>query len=389
MVAIAKPQLEPLQNSLAAITARMRSTILRSLTSRALIDRRHVACAIATADARILQIDNPSRLAIADTVLRSVLATFDGKLTDGDIVLTNDPFSGGTHLQDVTLITPIISQGSLVGYAIVQVPIADIGGNALGGYDPRALEIWAEGVRVTPVKFYRSGDVQRDALTMLLLNSRLPHLIEKDLEIVMGALAQCKTEVTTIASQYTTAGYQQEVQRLLADTETQARKTVQAVTFSKGYGQSVPIHSCLEDKEFRVVTRLSKIGDTVQVDFSESSPAAKGFINATAATTKAAALMPFFGLWPSLSVNDGLLRIFSFHVPEGSFLNAKVPMSVGWSVYQPSLSVAHAVAAFLQQAQSEKVPASHIEGMFAPPALPFIVTGCGRPGCPFPSLPRA
>jgi N-methylhydantoinase B len=389
MAAIAKHSPESIQSSLAAITARMRSTILRTLTSQALIDRRHVACAIATADARIIQIDNATRLVITDATLRSVLAAFDGKLTDGDIILTNDPFSGGTHLQDVTLVTPIFVKNELVGYGLVEVPIADIGGNALGGYDPLALEIWAEGVRVTPVKFYRSGQVQRDALTMLLLNSRLPHLIEKDLEIAVGALAQCKTEVAALAAQLTPAGYTESGQKLLSDTEAQTRQMMQRLPTSSWRGVSEPIHSCLEERELRVSVQLAVTSETVRVDFSGSATAAKGFINATAATTTAAALMPFFSLWPSLPVNDGLLHSFSFHIPEGSLLNAKVPLSVGWSPYQPSLAIASTVAAGLQQLQSGPLSSIQIEKMFSPPSLPFMVTGCGRPGCPFPSLPRA
>jgi len=389
MAAIAKPQQQSLQSSLAAITARMRSTILRALTSRALVDRRHVTCAIASADAKIVQVDNPARLVVTDAVLHAVLAAFDGKLSDGDVVLTNDPFSGGTHLQDATLVTPIFLRKKLVGYGIAQVPLADIGGQSLGGYYPFALEIWAEGVRVTPVKFYRGRQIQRDALTMLLLNSRLPHLIEKDVEIVVGVLNQCKTDVKSLVTQYTTADYTREVQDLLADTEAQARRAIQTFAFGKGYGQSVPIHSCLEEKEFRVVTRLSIVDGTVRIDFSDTSPTAKGFINATATTTKAAALMPFLGLWPSLFVNSGLLSVFSCVIPEGSLLNAKVPQSVGWSVYEPSLTVAYGIDAHIQQAQLAYVSVPQVTNTFSPPALPFMITGCGRPGCPFPSLPRA
>src|SRR5262245_46974518 len=162
MAARARPQDVPIEQGLAAISTHMRAMILRSLASRALIDRRHVACAIATADAPIVQLYPPARLGIVGAVLHAVLTTFDGKLADGDIVLTNDPFSGGTHLQDVTLDTPIFLAGERVGYGIVQVPLADIGGMALGGYYPRAVEIWAEGVRVTPVKLYRSGQLQHD-----------------------------------------------------------------------------------------------------------------------------------------------------------------------------------------------------------------------------------
>lgn len=389
MAAIARQQHEPIQNSLAAITSRMRATILRSLASRALIDRRHVACAIATANAQILQIDNPARLAITDAVLRSVLAAFDGNLADGDIVLTNDPFSGGTHLQDVTLITPIFLKGELVGYGIVQVPLADIGGNALGGYDPRALEIWAEGVRVTPVKFYRSGNVQRDALTMLLLNSRLPHLIEKDVEIIVGALTMSKSEIAALITRYSTAEYTQAAHELLAETEAQTKKTLQELPSGSWRGVSESIHSCLEEREFLVAVEMSIANGAVSFDFSESSTAAKGFINTTESATKAATLVPFYNLWPTLAVNNGLLQPFSFIIPEGSLLHAKVPASVGWSLYHPSLVVAQAVTQCLQHVQKTHISEKAMTDIFSPPPLPFSVTGCGRPGCPFPSLPRA
>ncbi|MGH8614551.1 MAG: hydantoinase B/oxoprolinase family protein, partial [Gammaproteobacteria bacterium] len=266
-----------IEKALAAIATRMRSTILRSLAARALIDRRHVACALATPDAQIVQLDNPARLGIVRAVLGSVLASFNGTLADGDIVLTNDPFSGGTHLQDVTLVTPLFSAGQMVGYGIVQVPLADIGGMALGGYYPRALEIWAEGVRVTPVKFYRGGHLQRDALTMLLLNSRLPHLIEKDLEIMVGALVQCRTEVAALASQHSPSGYHKALQDILATTEAQAREAIQTLTPREWCGVSEPIHSCLEEQEFLVAVRVAVADGAINLDFSGSSAAAKGF----------------------------------------------------------------------------------------------------------------
>lgn len=388
MTGSARPHQEPLQSSLAAITARMRSTILRALASRALIDRRHVSCALATADARIVQIDTPARLGISSAVLHSVLAAFNGKLSEGDIVVTNDPFSGGTHLQDVAWVRPICAGGILLGYSIAQVPLADIGGNALGGYDPRALEIWAEGVRVTPVKCYRGGSLQRDAVMMLLLNSRLPQLIEKDLEIIIGALIQSERDVTTLADRYTATGYTHAVHELLTATEAHTRKALQGLPDGTWHGESAPIHSCLEEREFRVVARMTVTNGAVTLDFSGSAATAKGFINTTASATTAAALVPFHGLWPTLSVNSGVFPPFSFVIPERTLVNATVPVSVGWSSYHPSLAIAQAVTHCLAQAQRTPIAMQHIMALFSPPTLPFAVTGCGRLGCPFPSLPQ-
>ena len=379
---------QTIENGLATNLNRTRPTILRSLASLALIDRRHICCAITTTDGQVVTIDNAARLGIVREGVRSVLAYFEGKLAEGDIILTNDPFSGGSHLQDVTLTKPLFVDGRLVGYGVVQVPVADIGGNALGGYFPRALEIWAEGVRVTPMKLYRDGVLQRDALTMLTLNSRLPHLIEKDLEIMVGALESVETGITALVSQQTHEAYSQALQDILANTESLTRAEIKRLSAGEWQSESEPIHSCLEYGEFRVVVKLSVADNTITLDFTGSSAPAKGFINSTTATTTAAAILPFSVLWSSIPANEGLLRLFSFVIPEESFLHAKLPTSVGWSLYQPSLAIGQVVSAVLQQAQAGQVPTEQLKTAFTPPALPFTVAGCGRSGCPFPVLSR-
>ena len=248
---------QTLAKGLAAILQRIRPRLLRSLASLALIDRRHLGCALSTADGQLVAIDNPARLGILGAVTRSVLAYFGDTLAEGDIVLTNDPFSGGSHVQDAALVKPVFAAGRQLGYATFQVPLADIGGNALGGYFPRALEIWAEGVRVTPIRLYRGGVLQRDALTMLTLNSRLPHLIEKDLELLVAALEACQNEVAALAAQYSSGAYTQALHDILADTEGLVRAELGKIAPGEWRTESGPVHSCLEDDEFRVALRLS------------------------------------------------------------------------------------------------------------------------------------
>lgn len=379
---------QTIEEGLTAILRRTRPRILRSLASLALIDRRHVACAFTTADGQVVTIDNPARLGILGAVTRSVLAYFRDRLAEGDIVLTNDPFSGGSHVQDAALLKPLFAASRLLGYATLQVPLADIGGNALGGYFPRALEIWAEGVRITPMRLYRGGVLQRDALTMLTLNSRLPHLIEKDLELLIGALESCQNEVTVLVSQHTSGTYSQALQDILTNTEGLARTEIGKILPGEWQAKSGPVHSCLEDDEFRVALKLSVADGTVRLDFTGSSAAAKGFVNSTTATTTAAALLPLTTLWSAVPANDGLLRPVSFVIPENSFLHAKLPTSVGWSPYQPSLAVGQVVSRTLHQAGAGQISAKRLEAAFAPPTLPFRIMDCGRSGCPFSVLGR-
>ena len=108
---------QTLAKGLAAILGRIRPRLLRSLASLALIDRRHLACALSTADGQLVAIDTPARLGILGAVTRSVLAYFGDGLAEGDIVLTNDPFSGGSHVQDAALVKPLFAAGRQLGYA--------------------------------------------------------------------------------------------------------------------------------------------------------------------------------------------------------------------------------------------------------------------------------
>ncbi len=379
---------QEMTHALAATLRRMRPTLLRNLASLAVIDRRHVTCALTTAEGQVVGIDTPARLGIVRAVARSVLDYFSDNLTEGDVILTNDPFSGGTHIQDVTLLKPLFAGDRLVSWAVVQVPVPDLGGMALGGYYPFALEVWAEGVRVTPTKLYRQGVLQRDVLTMLTLNSRLPHLIEKDLDVMLVVLDRCQTEVATLVSKHTPAGYCHALSESIGETTTQIHTALTTLPHGEWSGESLPVHCCLEDTQFRVKVRVAFTPDTVVLDFSGSSAAAKGFVNSTAATTMAAAATPFLSLWPSLLVNEGIFQCLTFTIPDKSFLHATLPMSVGWSPYQPSQAVIQAVTAALQQAQCVLPPENQSEAWVTAPPLPFTITGCGRSGCPFPTQPE-
>ena len=366
---------------------RARPALLRRLASLALIDRRHVTVAHATADGRVVGIDPAARLGIVRAVTRTISDAFSDNIAEGDIILTNDPFSGGTHIQDLSLLRPLFVTGQFVGWAIVQTPLPDLGGMALGGYYPFALEIWAEGIRVTPVKLYRKGVLQRDALTMLTLNSRLPHLVEKDVQNMVDILELANTVMTDLAARQTPAVYTQALDQIIADTAAQAQAVLSELPHGEWRGESAPIHCCLEETDLQVMVRLTVSGGTVGLDFSGSSPAAKGFVNTTVATAQAAAVIPFFALWPALPVNDGMFQHLDISIPNDTFLHAKLPMSVGWSPYQPSQAVVQAVAAALGQTHQVLPPAEQLTAPVTAPSLPFTVTGCGRPGCPF-SIPN-
>ncbi|NIP97897.1 MAG: hydantoinase B/oxoprolinase family protein, partial [Akkermansiaceae bacterium] len=140
---------ESQRDFLDSILRAMRPALMRPLASQALIDVKQIACGLLDRQGRLLATDHLGRAGTLHATSACILDYFGHELESGDVVMTNDPYSGGTRIQDLTLLTPIQSKGRNVGYAMAVCPLPDLGGNALGGNDPRALEIWAEGIRVT------------------------------------------------------------------------------------------------------------------------------------------------------------------------------------------------------------------------------------------------
>ena len=112
---------------------------------------------------------------------------FSGDIRRGDVVLLNDPYHGGSHLPDLTAFVPIFDGDKRLLWTIVRAHQSDIGGATHGGYNPAAVEIWQEGIRVPPIKLYEAGRLRDDLLDLLALNIRNPREFRGDLAAMVGA----------------------------------------------------------------------------------------------------------------------------------------------------------------------------------------------------------
>ena len=138
--------------------------------------------AIATGDGQIFAASDPSRSTSLAATLRAIRAFFGADWSAGDIALTNDVFTGCSHPTEFTAVCPIYfgssgqNDGQIRGWFVLRTNLGDVGGWELGGYTLRALDIWAEGVRIVPVKLMSKGRLRREIVEILRLNSRTPHL---------------------------------------------------------------------------------------------------------------------------------------------------------------------------------------------------------------------
>src|SRR5574341_607038 len=149
---------------------------------------RDMAVFFATPEGTIAAIDNEMHLGSASEMVASLLGPDGIPMREGDAVVSNDPYMGSPHVQDFFFLAPVYHKGKLCVYLGAKTHLPDIGGDVEGGFNSRAEEIWAEGVRITPVKICRQDRTDIGVLNVILLNSRTPASVRKGLESLIEAV---------------------------------------------------------------------------------------------------------------------------------------------------------------------------------------------------------
>ena len=162
-----------------------------------------------------------SALPIAGMAVREY---FGENIADGDMFLLNDPYFGGSHLPDITVIRPIFHDGSPLFYAVNRAHHSDVGGGTHGGYNPAANEIFQEGLRIPPLKIYDAGIPRQDLIQMLSVNVRHPENFLGDLNAQIGSVMIATRRMETLLVAYGSNRLTSAVDAILAGTESQVRQ---------------------------------------------------------------------------------------------------------------------------------------------------------------------
>jgi N-methylhydantoinase B len=167
--------LEVLRNALESIADEMGAVLRRTSFSPNIKERMDASCAIFDAAAQLVaQAEHvPVHLG---SMLRAVSATVGavGRVEEGDVVIVNDPFTGGSHLPDITIVAPVHVEGHHLGYVATRAHHADVGGMEPGSMPGKSREVYQEGLVIPAVKLYRGGELQDDVLRLILANVRTP-----------------------------------------------------------------------------------------------------------------------------------------------------------------------------------------------------------------------
>jgi N-methylhydantoinase B len=249
----------------------------------------------------------------------------DGGLQPGDTFLFNDPYVGGTHLNDFRLVRPVFRGDTLFCWIASAGHWLDIGGNVAGGYNPRATESFQEGVRIPIVKLISAGRLNTDILDILAVNSRLPTSNWGDLQGQLGALDLGERRLHGLLDEYGDSIVSDALTAFSNRAEALMRAALARLPDGTYSFEDVLDNDGISDTRLIVALDLTIAGETAVLDFSRSSPPAQGPVNISYATAIAACYVALKHIFAEVPANAGCLRPISFIVPETTLLAAKAP----------------------------------------------------------------
>jgi N-methylhydantoinase B/oxoprolinase/acetone carboxylase alpha subunit len=343
-----------------SIAEEMGVTLRRTGFSPNIKERLDYSCAIYDADGEtIAQGDHlPVHLG---AMPMSVRAAIDHQpMQPGDIVMLNDPFHGGTHLPDITLVSPVFLQRrhTPAFYVANRAHHSDVGGMTPGSM-PLAREIFQEGLIIPPVKLVKGGVLDADLMAMLLANVRTPEEREGDLTAQIAANRVGETRLREMTARYgygRVASYATAVQDYA---ERVLRRTIAAIPDGRyGFDDALD-NDGFSDTPVRIRVQIRIAGDSAEVDFTGSDAQTAGGVNANLAITTSATLYAFRCLVEDdVLYNSGIARPVRIIAPPGSVVNARHPSAVAGGNVETSQRITDVMLGALSLALPDVIPAA-------------------------------
>ncbi|MGA7342939.1 MAG: hydantoinase B/oxoprolinase family protein [Terracidiphilus sp.] len=355
-------ELSIFQCALHSIAEEMGAVLKRTALSPNIKERRDYSCAVFDGLGRVIAMGDhmPVHLGSMPMSVRAAIAAVG--FAPGDIAILNDPFAGGTHLPDITMVLPVFVAGETqpAFYVSNRAHHADVGGRFAGSMGP-ARTIFEEGIRIPPVRIVRGGVLDREMLDLILLNVRTPREREGDLDAQMGACRVGEQRVLELAAKFGMEKINTLIGQLLDYTERLVRAELRSMPAGEFSAEDWMDSDGVTDESRRIAVRLrlDPAAGAIDVDFAGSSPQVEGSVNAVRAITLSAC---FYVLRCLLSddapATEGILRPLTLDTPEGSIVDARPPAAVAGGNVETSQRIVDALLRALAKAVPTRIPAA-------------------------------
>jgi N-methylhydantoinase B len=360
--------LEIIRNACAAIAEEMNANLIRTGYSPNIKERRDCSCALFDAAGEMIsQAENmPVHLGAMPFSVAAAIEAFPPEtLEPGDGILLNDPFRGGAHLPDLTLVTPVFAGDSgdsdesderIVAYAANRAHHADIGGARAGSVAADSTEIYQEGLRIPPIQFYENGAVDETALEMILANVRTPDERRGDLRAQEAANRTGRRRFGELVGKYGTEYLRSALEEIKEYSERRMRAEIDALPDGSYRFEDVLDDDGQGNTDLPIVAEVTIDGDSVSVDFDGTAAQTEGPVNAVFAVTASATYYAVRCVTdPDIPPNHGCYRPIDIHTPEGTIVDPTLPAAVVGGNLETSQRVTDVVLGAFAEADPERV----------------------------------
>ena len=391
--------LEVVRGSLVSTVMQMRTTLLRTSYAPILYETLDFSCGIMTSEGELgaMSEDFSGHVFAMALGLNATLDKFGDRIYRGDTLAVNDPYTGGTHMNDIAFYTPFFVGDRPLLYIAVRAHWADVGGATPGSFSGQDTEIYQEGVRIVPVKLIDEGVVNQGLWDVLFANMRLPDEREGDALAMLDAARVAERNLQELCDKYGPGTVEECVTALMDSAEATMRQRIRELPDGEYHYEQYMDNSGLSAQPLPLKVKLVIEDDEMTFDFTGTAPQVIGPMNVGIPVTHGG-IFVIVKSWldPRTPVNGGTFRALKFIVPEGSLLAAELPAAVGgcWDVYR---SLQTAVVGLFSQVTpgdlgGENLGASHhryIAGYDAIRDRPTSCTPTPPAAPPAPATPTA
>jgi N-methylhydantoinase B len=349
--------LSVLASALAGVAEEMGAVLIRGAYSSNIKERRD--CSTALFDERGRMLAQAEHIPVhLGAMPEAVAAIMRRDPEPGDVFAINDPYSGGTHLPDITLVSPVSHDGEIIGYAVTRAHHSDVGGMRPGSMPSDSREIYQEGIIIPPIRLVRGGEYVQDVLDLLLANVRTPDIRRGDLRAQIAANNIAEERIGELIERRGKETVLAAFSEVISYTEKRTREAIRELPDGEYTAEDFMEGDGTTDEDIAIKATVTIKDDSMTIDFAGTSDAVAGNVNCPLPVTRSACYFALRVLLPKdITANAGTYAPLEIKAPEGSLVNATSPSAVVAGNVETSNRIADAVLAAFSGFAPEGLPA--------------------------------
>jgi N-methylhydantoinase B len=320
-------RLELIRESLIAVVNEMRANIIHSSYAAIIYEGHDFSCALMAADGRQVAqglADHPIHIFAVPYSTRQVVEAFRDDINEGDLFLHNDPYTGGTHLNDVLMLHPVFFDGRLAMFAAIRCHWNDVGGMTPGSLSGRVKEVIQEGIRIPPTRICERGWMNQGVLDLIFSNMRTPEERRGDFNAMLGTGRKAAEHLGRLFKRFGGQPLLDGIEELIARSERQMRARIAECPDGDYYAEGYIESDGSNPDPLVVRLKLTVQGDGITADFTGTSAQTNGPTNCgPAMALNAVGTIVKAFLDPRTPINHGSFNPIQVIAPERSFINAR------------------------------------------------------------------